>query len=384
MRCRLPNIRCNSGLFPPGAAAGLKNDSGLKAGVTLVELMVVVVIMAIVASAAFAMFQSTARHEANQQNILEQNQNLRAALYAVSADARMAGSGLALLGVERVQVFVPNAIINPDVQDGGNQWFRYAGENDYGVRAIFGTDSGGDAGRSDSLSIFRSEVETTIPMSRLSADYNPGTSATLTLQDSVTEGDVISDGDILAIADGVEAVIVQASLPKDGTTADINIGPRFRPAAGHPNGLTFPAGSSVYNLRNVAFVTYYVDRANMRLVADYHDETFNDDDPSNMTPHLVTVANNIEDFQVAYYYFQRGQTGLAPPTGAINGSLLTPGQVWIQAVQLGLVSRSRNISGVGGPGKPIELMGHTPDTEDGFTRRVLTEMIQLRNSESGT
>ena len=375
----MTNISCNSGAVSSGskeAGFNLKQGRAFSPGFTLVELMVVVVIMAIIGSAAFMMFRTTVVHESNQQNLLEQTQNLRAALYSVTREARMAGNGMVHLGVERVQIFVPKAIVNPDIQDQGEQWFRYVDESDFGARAIFGTD-GGDSD-SDSLTVFRADMETPLPISRLSSSFTPGSTNTLNLAESVTWGEVITDGDIIAVTNGRDAVILQASQPGGVSGSTINLGPRFNPTEGHPQGLTFAADSSVYNLRGVTFVSYYVDRANTRLMADYHEA---DADPDSNTSHLVTVANNIEDFQVQYFISRPGLTALPPPVAGINGAALVPGQSWVAAVNIGMVSRSRNRSEAGGKGEPVDLMGHTATAaDDGFTRRVMTEMVQLRNS----
>ena len=376
----MANIICNSG----AASSGLKNSGfnlkkyrAFKPGFTLIELMVVVLIMAIIGSAGFVMFRTTAIHEANQQNILEQTQNLRAAMYSVSREARMAGNGLVLLGVDRVQIYVPQAIINDRIQDSGQRWFRYVGEEDFGARAIFGTDSGTGAG-SDSLTIFRADVETTVPIGRLNTNFTPGLSRSLSLQADVDWGEVVADGDIIAVTNGRDAVILQAAGPESGFNSTIDLGPRFEPAEGHPEGLTFAAGSSVYNLRGITFVSFYVDEDTTRLMADYHDSTA---DPDNTPSHLVTVANNIEDFQVMYYFFAQGQVNIATPVAGISGDVLANGPSWVQAVDIGMVSKSRNRSEAGGPGSPVELQGHrATSVDDGFTRRVMTEMVQLRNS----
>jgi prepilin-type N-terminal cleavage/methylation domain-containing protein len=351
-----------------------------KRGVTLVELLVVMVIVMIVAGAVFTVLQLSMRNEARQQDIMTQTANLRAAFYAVGRDIRMAGSGLTLLGSPSLEVYVDPAASDPDIQDAAAGWYRYAGFEGYGARALLGLDSGtGGSPKSDMLTIFRTENEASGPLGFLNATFDPGASATMTLRDNVTEGDTISNGDMVAVASNGRAVIVQIDgLPAGVTTTNLPLGNRFRPAAPLPDGFTFPADSIVYNLRDVVFVTYYVDTDNHRLVANYHDVTMQDgdaDDPAKQF--LVTVAENIEDFQISYQVTAPLSTVLQDFT-AISEQQLQAGNI-IRAVELVVVSRSARRSFLTPGAGAIEVKGHTANTERGYTRRVMSETIQLRN-----
>lgn len=368
----------------------------MKKGVTLIELMVVVAVMSIITAAALVVFKTTATNEVRQQANVEQMQNLRAAFYTVARDVRMAGNGLSLLGAGSVNVFVDPSLHNADIARGPG-WFQYADFNTHGVVPIFGTDSGTDPDKADTLTIFRSDVEAINDIGTLSVTFTPGSSGSITLNRSITEGVEISDGDILGITNGVTAIIVQASLPSSGATAStINLGARFRPAAPLPNGEVFGAGSIVYNLKNVTFVTYYLDMENARLMANYHDGTVNDNDSDVSNPHLVVVANNIEDFQVNYFLFPSPIAGGDPPADAfITENNLTTS--WVGAVKIGMVSRSASplmdvnqkvfdnpISDSDKEFKKkldsIDLMGHKVASKPGYTRRTIIEIVQLRNS----
>jgi hypothetical protein len=362
------------------------------------------VIMVVVVGAAFTLFQVTATHEARQQEVLTQTQNLRAALYTVARDVRMAGSGLGLIGVQMAQIYVPAAVYDPTL-DGTTQeaagWFKYKGAAKFGVRPIYGTNGATDD-EADTLTVFHTDAEAPTPLGQLALDFTPGADDKLTLTDSVRHGLTLNDGDILAVASGSTAVIVQAQVDTTPATeitvpfeepglatadvkimvgpakTEITLGSRFKPGAHLPGDFapTFPAGSSVYNLRDITFVTFQLDRDTLRLMANYHDESVGEAGDK----HRVPVAHNIEDFQVAYRFNEAGKTDLAPPTYVINEATLDGGSPQlVRAVDLAVVTRSENRSNLDKNGQPLEVMEHTASGEKGYARRVLTETVQLRN-----
>ena len=372
-----PSVR--GGVF---RAVALKISGQMKSGVTLVELLVVMVVMVIVVSAALSLFHMASRHEARQQEMVIQLQNLRAALYTVGRDARMAGSGMTLAGASNYHIFVGGALADPETQE-GDGWFAYAGEDEARVVRVMGTDSGSltptgsetanDPTRADTLTILRFDVETPTEVGRLSGPFTPGGDNQINLRANVVEGEDIDDGDMVAVANGNIAVIVQARLASPGGSVGfLRIGDRFRPDATLPANYSFPDGSYVYNLRDVVFVTYYVDTANNRLMANYHDATISDqdaEDPAN--PHLVTIAENIEDFQVQYFL-----EGNAVPVSAADIDINSP----VVALRLAMVSRARGFSDIGAEDTgSVEIFDHKVTDEKGFSRRILFETIQLRN-----
>lgn len=337
-------------------------------GFSLIELLVAMVIMVIVASAALVVFRSTAESEARQQENLAQIQNLRAAFYTVARDARMAGNGLLLLGTNRVQIYVHENLRDTDIQE-NEGWFRYKGDGQYGAGPVYGTDSGSDMNKADTLTIFRSDLEAFSHMASLGQDFTPGASSQIVLENSLTEGVDYSDGDIIAVSDGAVAVILQARVNPSNNKI-LLIGERFRPTETmkSPANYAFGPGARIYNLKNVAFVTYSLDTANLNLMANYHDRIENED--GTFTDNKAVVATNIEDFQVQYY---DQPNGVFTPT-------LADATIPSVAVRLGMVSRSSTrLFSSDNAGKPIEVLGHTASTESGYTRRVLVENVQLRN-----
>jgi len=382
-------------------------------GFSLVELLVVVVLMVVVTAASFTLFQIGARHEARQQDVLNQTQNLRTALYTIARDVRMAGNGLTFIGSRLLDIYVDSSVFDPNTQEAAG-WFRYRDADKYGVRAIYGTNgecsppgplpnppklcpppAGQPVCESDTLTIFRAEIENPLSLGHLSTSFTPGTDSALTLRESLTVGQTIANKDILAVAAGTRAVIIEIDSLGSGSVSTLPLGARFNPGSTPMpgGGFTFPEGSMVYNLRNVVFVTYYIDRSanRNRLMANYHDATLTvgttdveGDSTLNPTvggnnPHLLAVAGNIEDMQVGYFLAAVGHEGPElEANGVIKGlepdinesGLDDGGGKFARLVSLALTARSsRNREGGSRAGS----------TADDYTCMGLSENIALRN-----
>ena len=192
---------------------------------------------------------------------------------------------------------------------------------------------------------------------------------------------------MLAITQSTTTIIVQAGkFATSGKNTEITIGPRYKPEATLPGGLSIQQGSSVYNLRDVTFVTYYIDTSKNQLMASFLDGSIDNDDYDDQSRHAIIVANNIEDLQVAYYLNGVHYSGSAAADGypeltakqEISEADLSSD--WIRGIKLSLVSISPIRSEAAGEGAPIKVMDHTiVGPADGHSRRILTENISLRN-----
>lgn len=346
-----------------------------RSGLTLIELLIVLVISILVMGAAVTLYQVNARVYVQQDSMLEQNQNLRVGMYTVARDARMAGNSFPLMGLDITHIQVAGT-------DG--KWFKYSGVSDYGVRPVWGEDGG--ANGTDSLTIFRADVESGSAVGQLAGGFSPGGSEdSLALQENF-KYNTLQPGDIIALVNGSQAAVLQVSsnenhFPEknssDVITGETNIiylgDTRFVPGESMPNILGFPAGTYVYNLRDITFVTYSIDDKH-NLVANYHDAGLTEFD-SNQS---VIVATNIEDFQVRYIL--NGEN-IGPLLGHDG---LNPGQLdstsWVVAVNLAMVARSAIDDGSRKNRPPQQLFNHAySGTGDGYPRRVLIETIFLRN-----
>lgn len=366
--------------------AGEKKTAGscaLLSGFTLVELLVVILVSVLVTGAAFSIYRTSSQYYVQQDALLEQNQNLRVALYTVARDVRMAGNCFSLLGpfVSTIQVY------SPAVKGAEGGWFKY--DNDdvkgYGIRAVFGEDGG--AGGPDTLTIFRADVESGTEIGTLAAGFSPGSSNSIQLVDNFTQN-ALKQGDIVALVSGQAAMITEVDNFSETGATELFIPEkaRFKPADSMKtphSGFNFPAGSQVYNLRDVVAVTYYVDTATNCLMANYHDSGISAFDKEAS----VIVATNIEDFQVRYVL------GADPlPVNATSGdetwkqgsdqvtenNLTRTGPIRVVNLAMTAVS-SRAVAGMGGS-TPVELFNHKPNRPaDKYQRRVMTETVFLRN-----
>jgi len=364
---------------------GYTPGGGLKAGLTLIELLVVLVLTTVVGGAALSLYLTSVRQSMQQQTLLDQDQNLRAALYTMTRDVRMAGNGLRFIGNEKVQIYIDPSLTDPNIQEGSG-WFQYKGAAEPGVRAAFGHNGNVSdvTGGTDTLTIFYSGNEGSLALGSLSQGYTPGDTS-IFLRGGIG-ADTLTEGDMISITSGALSVILQVkSFSVGASETEIVIGERFKPGAPLPGGIALDEGSQVMNLREVTFVTYYVDTVDRRLMASYMNmDISNVDDFDDASRHAVMVAENIEDMQIAYYM---NSTAVPPdpPRDTITEGDFT-GSSWVKGISVSLVARAANkveASQKAGPIKQVRdhvIAGPSdPQPIDGYFRRVLTEDINMRN-----
>ena len=395
----------------PGSKPGGQDPRGCPPGVTLVELLVVVLVSVIVMAVAFTLFRVNLTYYVKEDARLEQDQNLRLAMAAVTRDLRMAGNGYALLGpsgrLQFIQAHVPSRERLNSGQweiDPTSGWFFHAdeaGEPDFqGIRAVFGVDGGKNG--PDTLSIFRAEVEAGAPVGTLASDFNFD-NYNLSLAEAFPD-DALESGDIVALASGDQAALAEIDGLISDRSVRINYGGRFTPPVYTGLASSFPAGTSVFNLRDVVFVTYYLadaekpdepcraPRRPCNLMADYHEL-----DPDTGQHLRVPVASNIEDFQV-YYFID--DDGAKPPTKSeVNPADFVKNPQYmtskaldireeskrrVKAVGVGLVARSPRPEANARPQNRGAFFNRDSgavlkEEPDRFTRSVMTEIVRLRN-----
>lgn len=395
------NLRQVSSVFqmalPTDAGVEVKPEPLLKPGFSLMELLIVIAVSTVVAAVAFTVYRLNVESYLKEDARLEKDQNLRVALFSIARDVRMAGNGFVLMNpqTQLVQVYVPSM---ETIDSGGKSemvvsdgWFWHAdaeqsNEDERGARAVFGVDGG--ANRPDTLTVFRAEVESASPIAQVgSSGYSPGTDGgTITLQGSFPD-DTVRNKDIIALVSGRQIALmeVSASGKADGEMLDsaaslpVKLGGRFTaPAAA---ALDFDSGSNIYNLRDVVFVTYYVDESTNSLMADYHDVSMTS--PDNSSKGTVVVANNIEDMQVFYYFTDPVVDDVVTMDSVdqdpgINSAVLDARRV--KAVAIGLVARSPNDDAQSAIYKRPALFNRIEGTAaDAHPRSVMTEIVFLRN-----
>jgi hypothetical protein len=352
-----------------------------------VELLIVLLISLIVTGVAFSIYRLNASYYLREDAYLQQYQNLRVALYTLGRDIRMAGNGFGLLGpeVKRMQAWTPTREIPhsgepPSEIVSSPNWFHHSDAltGNAGAWPIYGVDGGAQS--SDTLTIFRAEVETGNPLSKVTSV--DGSNALIV--DTPIPEDALRPNDVIAIGSGANGVIFETgAISYTGgfaTRIPVKAGGRFTAAAPFPT-LFDVTGSYVYNFRDVMFVTYYVDAANNWLMADYHDTAKTNYDDA--TRHTAIVAYNIEDLQIFYYLDTDAvdikkawpASGYTPPT--IDSSVLNSNRV--KAVSLGLVSRAPTGVGAASRSRPALFNRLAATTRDNHIRNTLVETIYLRN-----
>jgi hypothetical protein len=299
----------------------------------------------------------------------------------------MAGNGFSIMGssLKLVQAYTPtreNGSVPPGTAV-GSAWFNHSDSTATGVRAIYGVDGGSQ--HADTVSVFRAEIETGNLMGKVVGIVSGNT---IKLDQEVHK-DAVKPGDIIALSNVSSldpsqstAVIleVDSSYPTGPYTDPkldefpINLNGRFTHSS---LSFSFPfAGSYMYNLRDITFVTYYIDEAQNTLMADYHDKTRNGYD--DLTRNSFVVANNIEDLQLFYYYgvdtVDITQVNTAPDIS--SGKLDAES---VKAVAMGMTARSPYGDGPYNQARPALFNRAAGTARDNRMRSTLVQTIQLRN-----
>jgi hypothetical protein len=181
----------------------------------------------------------------------------------------------------------------------------------------------------------------------------------------------------MALVNGTKAIIFEVDDIGTDSLTCLSNGRFVGPDGPSDPAAPFPiVGSTVYNLRDVSLVTYFVDQTNNRLMAAYHDQkTTTFDDPAT---HSVVVADNIEDLQV--YYFFDNETVIYDNTETDNPISTNRLQSHpIKALAFGMTSLSNYGEGPANYVRP-PLFNRTEGTiKDYYRRNTLSEIIYLRN-----
>jgi hypothetical protein len=302
------------------------------------------------------------------------------ALYYLSRDLRMAGSGLYVLGpgVKKVQVyapFAPNRKCGEPVEATSEGWFHYCDDKaNKGARALFGEDGG--ANDPDVVTILRGEPE----FSGQTGEVGSLSDESLTFSKGVDKA-ALADGDILAMVKDNGAVLFEAEKiyvqDDQAVGLAISLGGRFTSPSVVPPGFE-AQGAAIFNLKNVSFVTYYVDEATHRLLAVNHDQKFAQGGQSLVES--KPVADHIEDLEL-YYFFENEKIDqnaiyLDPSIGSSRLNHSDP-----KAIILGLTGRSARRVGRESSVRPSFFNRKRGAKREMFTYNSLITTLQLRNYE---
>ncbi|MDR1872501.1 MAG: PilW family protein [Deltaproteobacteria bacterium] len=343
---------------------------GFRQGLTLVELLTVMLLGAILISMALLIYVTTSRSYMRQDSLVEQMLNLRSALAFISRDLRMAGSGFSLLNMgQKHQILV----YNTDADGHPTTWFRYDNPTpmSYGVQPLWflGKDDGPDI-----LTVAYMAPEFSAPLGRLSDEYSAN-DPTLKLRDlslieyssAIDDDEVLMAGDNIAVVDGDRAVILEAtSGAADGLgVIRVKATPSSFPSGYLHSGSSFSSESLVYNIRKIYVHSFRVDTTNNTLVMDTLGETGD------------LLAEGIEDLQVA---FTVAKTDPTVDTNLIQTyddfNLESKDKTLARIV---LVSKSTTKDPYLNTYPLIQALDHKPVGSDQYRRRSLETVVNLRN-----
>ena len=96
-------------------------------GFSLIELMVVMAITSIVMAGIYMFYQSNLRSHITQQALVDMQQDMRAAMYMMTREIRMAGYNV---GDDEAFLIASTAEVQFQLDDGGNDEVRYVLSND--------------------------------------------------------------------------------------------------------------------------------------------------------------------------------------------------------------------------------------------------------------
>jgi type IV pilus assembly protein PilW len=357
-----------------------KTKSYGRLGVTLVELLVVIAMGLIVSGVAFSIYRVNSQYFLDTEASLQQQRNLRVAMLTLTRELRMAGNGLFVLGpgLRLVQAYAPvnserACSTKPDTTDELDWFANCDSDPTPGVRAIFGEDGGTDS--SDIVTIFKAEPE----FSESIGEARQFTDWELTLA-TATDATAMKTGDILGLVHGDNACLLEVeTVPNSGTVSVIKIKKkgRYTGPSGPPTG--FPVnGAMIYNLKDVTLTTYYVDESSSQLMAIYHDQRVNPDEPKASPP--IAIADNIEDLQLFYFFDNEAvdntKVSLDPGIGStkLNNHKIHSVSVGLTAKSIMNKSRKPQI-------RPALFNRAIGTVADQASRLSLLETVQLRNAQ---
>jgi hypothetical protein len=329
---------------------------------------------------AFTLYRLNSQQYLRAEAIIEQQRNLRLALYTLAREIRMAGNGLFVLGqgLKIIQIYAPvessrDCNDKPIVPDSLAWYANCDSSSSPGVRAIFGEDGG--ASSSDIVTVFKAEPEFSTAIGRASGfdDWR------LALIEPI-DANSIAAGDILGLINGEKACLLEVKeVSSGGTISEIEIkdGGRFTGPNGPPSGFA-TSGAIIYNLKNVSLATYYLDEATNQLMVVYHDQAINEDDPKASPP--TPIADHIEDFQL-HYFFDKEEVDVSKVSldPGIDSAKLADKAV--RAVIVGLTAKS-DVERYAAPQIRPPLFNRAAGTvAEKVNRLSILETVHLRNAQ---
>ncbi|MDR1396050.1 MAG: prepilin-type N-terminal cleavage/methylation domain-containing protein [Deltaproteobacteria bacterium] len=335
----------------------------LRRGLTLVELLTVMLLGSILISMSLLIYITTSRSYVRQDAQVEQMLNLRSAMAFISRDLRVSGSGYSLLKVPqktRILAYSKTAAGQPD------SWFHYPGEAEAGVQPIWFS---GATDKPDVISVSYMAPEFSAPLGRLAADLNAGAESLSLTPESVIDfpagldkAEILAPGDNIAVVSGQRAVILDTVSYDNLETIKV-----LKSPAAFPAGFSFPAGALIYNVRKFTVHTFRVDPDSGALLLDTLDDTGE------------ILAEGIEDLQIGFTIRNEDpfvEANLIQDFDTYSASGFTDDLTLSRVV---LVSRSQTRDPYNNTYPRLSALDHPAVGADAFRRRSLEALVSLRN-----
>ncbi len=309
-------------------------------GFTLVEVMTAMVILGIVATAAYATFQFQHASFTVQNRLAEAQQNLRATLEIMSRDIRMAGYG------------IPQAVNVPaGLLPGGDNTIR-------NIRTLNRT-----TGPDEIYILYMYDMDAAVP----STDAPTGMAIYASTL-NVTSVAGFWDGDLVLVGDGINADLFEVTQPPAAPTLNFDPGGSangFNDATPHTPFPGYAAGTTTVS--KARFVRYFID-------------TTDPDHPTlmldRMTGAAQPLADDIEDMQVQYGLDTDGDFVVDTVVNAPTAAQVSQ----IKQVRLFLSARTRTLEKGWQDARPA-LADRAGGAADSYRRRFIQNgiAIDLRN-----
>lgn len=329
-----------------------------KSGFTLIELLLTLAIFSIVMAAVLVTYNTQQHTYSVQKSIAEMQQNLRASMFMIARDCRLAN---AYLGADGLGYWKDDA-------PSGSEWQYMEGVDSHNNYNNLG---------SDIIDIAYANFNVNAWLQpQPGGEYMPRASSVSPVDDT----DGFFDGDYVVISNGDHSNMQRLTSILEGSSK-LQHNPAGSPLNA-PANTDFPhdgygAGTRIFKLRFVSYRIDHTDSDHPKLAACY------DALPDEVIPIEDRVyqplANNIEDLQFEYI-FEDGTVADEinnPPTG-------DPADFEnLRAIRIHIVARSdREFPGYIPSRRPL-LADHLPGQTDHYLRRVYTMTVQCRNMGLG-
>lgn len=333
-------------------------------GLTLVEIMVVLVILGVVLTGITIAFTSGQKEYVSRQASIRMQQQARLAVASLERDLRMTGHGLADIGNLQINVNFPDSPWS--IVDAGAVASSAANTDAFAVRFLEGEPEPATAVAGKPV-MYEKEVRTVVPY----------TSSAPSEDTVVTTSAGFKVGDLYLVNDRNDysrpAVLLQVTAV---TTGQLSHKPNVsvNPSGGSGSNIFppggYPAGARVLNIGTdrLRQVGYYID-ANRNLVR------WQKNNPLPGTPvESRTVAAGIEDLQLKF------QLSDAPDWK----DTITKAEVAkLRTVKVSIIARSERPEATFTSGEVFQLGGTYGNgvsySGGGYRRMILSSTIHLRN-----